>query len=129
MQENQGAQQGAPVRENIKVEDVFDRDEESDDDEYDDVRENIKVEDVLDDDEESDDDESDDDSEDEPDTRKEQHDQRSVYFDTPNENDYGRGKRDKKTSFSFLQTSFEDLTQDDRAVFFHHAWNEYKKST
>jgi len=55
VQENQGAQQGAPVRENIKVEDVFDRDEESDDDEYDDVRENIKVEDVLDDDEESDD--------------------------------------------------------------------------
>jgi len=109
VQENKGAQQGAPVCENIKVEDVFDGDGESDDDESNDVRENIKVEDVLDGDEESDDDESDDDSEDEPDTRKEERDRRSVHFDTPNENDYGRGKRDKKTSFSFLQTSFLDV--------------------
>jgi len=128
VQENQGAQQGAPVRENIKVEDVFDGDKESDDDESDDVRESIKVEDVFDGDEESDDDKPDDDSEDELDTRKEDRDRRSAHFNTLNKNDYGRGKRDKKTSCSFLQTSFEDLTQDDRAVFFHHAWNEYKVS-
>ena len=116
MQENQGAQQGAPVREDIKVEDAHD---------------NIKVEDVLDGDEESDDNESDSDSdsEDEPDTRKEERDRRSDHFDIPNNNDYGRGKRRKNPSgHSFLQTSFEDLTKDDRAVFFHHAWNEYKIS-
>ena len=105
MQENQGAQ-------NIKVEDVH---------------EDIKVEDVLDGDEDSD--ESDDDSEDEPDTRKEERDRRSVHFDIPNETEYGKGKRGQKSSgHSFLQTSFADLTKDDRAVFFHHAWNEYKIS-
>ena len=27
-----------------------------------------------------------------------------------------------------MQTSFADLTKDDLAVFFHHAWNEYKIS-
>ena len=112
VQENQGAQQGVPVRENIKVEDVH---------------ENIKVEDVLHGDEESDDDESDDDSEDEPDTRREERDRRSVNFDIPHNNDYGKGKRRKKSSgHSFLQASFADLTKDDRAVFFHYAWNEYK---
>ena len=105
VQENQGAQ-------NIKVEDVH---------------EDIKVEDVLDGDEDSD--ESDDDSEDEPDTRKKERDRRSVHFDIPNETEYGKGKRGQKSSgHSFLQTSFADLTKDDRAVFFHHAWNEYKIS-
>jgi hypothetical protein len=36
------------------------------------------------------------------------------------------GEKEKKqqTSFSFLQTRFEELTADDRAEFLHHAWNE-----
>jgi hypothetical protein len=89
---------------------------------------NIVVEDVPENEEESDD-ESDDDSEDEPDTRKKERERRSVHFDIPNENDYGRGKRKKQqTSFSFLQTRFEELTADDRAEFLHHAWNEYQLS-
>ena len=67
--------------------------------------------------------------EDEPDSRKDERERRSTHFDT-NTEDFGRGKRDRKpsTSFSFLQTKFEDLTEDDKGEFFHEAWSKYKLS-
>jgi hypothetical protein len=89
------------------------------------VYEPIEVEDVDSDEEESDDESEDD----EPKSREEEHDRRSAHFDAPDKDDYGRGKRDMKpTSYSFLQTRFEELTTDDRVDFFHHAWNEHQVS-
>ena len=46
--------------------------------------------------------------------------QRFTYFNTPTDEEYGRGKREQKqsTSFSFLQTQFEDMTTKDRSDFF-----------
>ena len=42
---------------------------------------------------------------------------------------YGRGQRDKKkTSFSFLQTKFHDLTEEGRDEFFQQAWADYHAS-
>ena len=43
---------------------------------------------------------------------------------------YGRGKRVKKPnkSYSFLQTEFKYLSEEERESFLNHAWNEYKIS-
>ena len=86
----------------------------------------IEVKDVL--EEGKSDDESDSDEE-EPDLRKEDRERRSTYFNTPTDEEYGRGKREikKSTSFSFLQTQFKDMTMEDRSDF-QHAWIEYQIS-
>ena len=66
----------------------------------------------------------------EPESRKEDREQRSTYFNTPTDEEYGRGKQEIKlsTSFSLLQTQPEDMTTEDRYDFFHHAWIEYQVS-
>ena len=109
--ENQGApvieNQGAPVIENQGAQEPVAREPEV-----------IVVEDV-DEDEDSDDEE-------EPASRNEERERRSAHFGTPNEEEHGRGKRDRtKSSFSFLQTKFEDLDEKDKGEFFHEAWKEY----
>jgi hypothetical protein len=76
IQEDQGAQQVEPVQEPIEVEDVDDEEE------------------------------SDDDSEDKPDRREEERARRSVRFDAPDENNYGRGKRKKKNLVFVFTNSF-----------------------
>ena len=57
-------------------------------------------------------------------SRKEYRERISTSFNTPTDEEYGRGKRERKqsTSFSFLQTQFEDMTTEDISDFFHHAW-------
>ena len=72
------------------------------------------------------DEDEDSDNEEEPASRNEERERRSAYFRTPDEGKYGKGKRDrKKSSFSFLQTKFEDLDKKDKGDFFHEAWKEY----
>ena len=58
--------------------------------------------------------------EEEPETQKEDRNQISTYFNTPTDEEYGRGKRGRKqsTSLYFLQTQFEDMTTEDRSDFF-----------
>ena len=67
------------------------------------------------------------DDEEEPEYQKEECKRRLVHFEMPDNNDYGRGERNEKessSSFSFLQTSFKDLTQDEQNNFFSYVWNE-----
>ena len=68
--------------------------------------------------------------EEEPELRKEDHEQISTYFNTPTYEEYDKGKREQKqiTLFSFLQNQFEDMTTEDRSDFFHHAWIKYQVS-
>ena len=44
--------------------------------------------------------------------------------------DYRRGKQERKQtqSFSFLQSEFKSLSDEDRDEFLHHAWHKYKIS-
>ncbi len=71
-----------------------------------------------------------DDSDDESDdNRREERERRSEHFKTNTGEEYGRGQRDKKkTSFSFLQTKFHDLTKEGRDEFFQQAWADYHAS-
>ena len=66
----------------------------------------------------------------EPQSRKEDCERISTYFNTPSDEDYCRGKRERKqsTSFYFLQTQFKDMTTEDQSDFPHHAWIEYQVS-
>ena len=83
---------------------------------------NIKVEDV---DEDSDDDSD----EEEPDSREVERERRSDHFRAHTGPEYGRGQREKKQpSYSFLQTTFTELTEDGRTEFFQQAWDEYHVS-
>ena len=93
--------------------------------------EEVDEDEEIDEDAETESDEEDDSSEDESDTetRKEEKKRRSVHFEINTGDEYGRGKRETKTTpYSFLQTKFENMNQDDRKDFFHHAWSEYKVS-
>ena len=56
----------------------------------------------------------------EPESRKEDCEERSNYFNTPTDKEYGRRKQERKqgTSFSFLQNQFEDMTTEDISKFF-----------
>ena len=98
--ENQGAPEGVPT---IK-----------------DKQDDILVEDVEED--------EDTDDEEEPVGRRAEKERRASHFLTHEGDKYGRGKREKtKSSFSFLQTKFKDLTVDDKNdCFFHEAWDEYR---
>ena len=55
----------------------------------------------------------------EPESQKEDREQRSTYFNTPTDEEYGRGKQERKqsTSFSFFQNQCEDMTTEDRLIF------------
>ena len=55
--------------------------------------------------------------------------QRRSHLAVPNELEYGRGKPRKTTSsHSFLQTKFNDLSEDQRQAYFSHAWKEFQVS-
>ena len=54
------------------------------------------------------------DSESECENRRIERERRSAFFEQPDENKCGRGKRIRnKTLFSFLQTKYKDLTEKD----------------
>ena len=53
---------------------------------------------------------------------------RKSHFENPDTNQYGRGKRERRqaTSFTFLQTTFQDMNEEQRKQCLEHAWKEYK---
>ena len=81
---------------------------------------------------ESEDSEDSSDSESDTEQCKEEHGRRSDYFADHNNNQYGRGKCDRSKpsneAYSFLQTKFKDLSDDDKRSYFRKAWSEYKTS-
>ena len=82
---------------------------------------------MSDSDDEDTDTDSDSSDDEEPASRSEERNRRSSYFDDTNHEDYGRGKRERKTtSYSFLQTKFQDLKDTERQEFFHAGWKEYQ---
>ena len=62
--------------------------------------------------------------------REEEKARRRSHFENNTGDEYGRGRRTKKpnTSFSFLQTTFTDLEDEDKQEFFHMGWKEYQTS-
>jgi hypothetical protein len=131
--ENQGAEaQGAEVQ-GAEVQGADDQgagdqeeelNEDDDDEDDDSLSENSPS------DEESSDDSSD--SESEPEHRERERERRGDYFADHNNDQYGRGKRDRdkpsSEAYSFLQTKFMDLTDEDKRTYFKQAWNDYKTS-
>ena len=103
--ENQGAAQGATQNEAQGA----DQDEDGSDEEQ------------------SDEEEDSDDDEEVNQRREEEQRRRGEHFQTFEGEEYGRGKRERRTrSFSFFQTKFENLKEEEKDEFFHHAWNEYR---
>jgi len=70
-----------------------------------------------------------DESDDEDISREEEIERRRSHFEVHTGDEYGRGKREKKKkSFSFLQTKYSNLDNNQKEDFFRYAWDEYQLS-
>ena len=78
----------------------------------------------------SDSDEDSDSDDEDNEARTKERERRGTHFNEPAEEEYGRGKRNTNPnpSYSFLQTKFENLEDDDKQEFFHAGWKEYQLS-